>query len=171
MPSGKQKPKSRSGARAAASGQSAPEPVAARPKRSWTYGKGPIFPGRTKPTLTTALSGADFAAGHGDSSLKYADDYLFMPLQGATQWDALSHSWYGDTLYNGVPESAVASAGVGGATRLGIENVKGSMVGRGVLVDIDGVDTTFEVAVLAQTADLDLCRAFSPVYEFARRRH
>ena len=99
-------------------------------------GKGPIFPGRTRPTLTTALSGADFAAGHGNPNLKFADDYLFMPLQGATQWDALSHSWYGDTLYNGVPEGAVASAGVGGATRLGIENVKGSMVGRGVLVDL-----------------------------------
>jgi len=99
-------------------------------------GKGPIFPGRTRPTLTTAVSGADYAAGHGNANLKFADDYLFMPLQGATQWDALSHSWYGDSLYNGVPESAVASGGVGGATRLGIENVKGSMVGRGVLVDI-----------------------------------
>jgi hypothetical protein len=68
--------------------------------------------------------------------LKFADDYLFMPLQGATQWDGLSHAWYGETLYNGVPQSEVGSAGTGGARRLGVENVKDSMVGRGVLVDI-----------------------------------
>jgi kynurenine formamidase len=99
-------------------------------------GKGPIHPTRTPPTLTTSVSGADYAVGAIGADFKFADDYLFMPLQGATQWDGLSHAWYGDTLYNGVPESAVASAGAGGATRLGIENVKDSMVGRGVLVDI-----------------------------------
>ena len=98
-------------------------------------GKGPIYPTRMRPTLTTWVSGADYAVGGIEGDFKFADDYLFMPLQGATQWDGLSHAWYGETLYNGVPQSEVGSAATGGARRLGIENVKDSMVGRGVLVD------------------------------------
>lgn len=99
-------------------------------------GKGPIAPSRTPPTLTTVLSGADFEVGAVDDAFRFADDYIFMPLQGATQWDALSHAWYGDTLYNGVPQREVVSAGAGGARRLGIQNVKDSLVGRGVLIDV-----------------------------------
>ena len=34
---------------------------------------------------------------------KYADDYIFMPLQGATQWDSLAHVYYDDQIYNGLP--------------------------------------------------------------------
>ena len=57
--------------------------------------------------------------------------------QGSTQWDGLSHAWYGDTLYNGVNEAAIKSApAAGGATKLGIENVKTGFVGRAVLIDI-----------------------------------
>jgi kynurenine formamidase len=98
--------------------------------------KGPIYPGRLNPHRTMAISGADYAAGL-EADFKFADDYIYMPLQGSTQWDALAHAWYGKTLYNGVPESAIRSAPLaGGATRLGIENVKDSLVGRGVLIDV-----------------------------------
>jgi kynurenine formamidase len=98
--------------------------------------KGPVYPGRLNPHRTMVISGADYAAGF-ESEFKFADDYIYMPLQGSTQWDALSHAWYGETLYNGVPESAIRGAPVaGGATRLGIENVKDSLVGRGVLIDV-----------------------------------
>jgi kynurenine formamidase len=98
--------------------------------------KGPIYPGRLNPHRTMRISGADYAAGF-EAEFKFADDYIYMPLQGSTQWDALSHVWSGNTLYNGVPESAIRGAPVaGGATRLGIENVKDSLIGRGVLIDV-----------------------------------
>jgi len=101
--------------------------------------EGPVFPGRLAPHHTMVLTGADYQAGLGNTigSMKFADDYLYMPLQGSTQWDGLSHAWYDEFLYNGVHQSAIRSApSAGGATRLGIENVKNSLVGRGILVDI-----------------------------------
>ncbi len=45
---------------------------------------------------------------------KYADDYIFMPLQGSTQWDSLAHVFYDDQMYNGFSTSEVT---VVGATR------------------------------------------------------
>jgi len=103
--------------------------------------EGPVFPGRLAPHHTMVVTGADYEVGaKGPMALgdvTFADDYIYMPLQGSTQWDALSHSWYGGRLYNGVPQSAIRSApAAGGATKLGIENVKDSLVGRGVLVDL-----------------------------------
>ena len=80
---------------------------------------GPVFPGRVPPLRLMAVSGADYAAGEKPAfgaPFHIADDYLFMPIQGSTQWDALSHAWEGDTLYNGVPQTAVRGSG---ATRLG----------------------------------------------------
>ena len=103
---------------------------------------GPVFPPRMPPHHTMVITGADYIADpsvapFGPSPMRFADDYIYMPLQGSTQWDALSHAWYEGTLYNGVPESAIRSApSAGGATKLGIQNVKDSLVGRGVLVDV-----------------------------------
>jgi kynurenine formamidase len=98
---------------------------------------GPVFPPRLPPLRLMAMSGADVAAGEPASpaaaGLHIADDYVFMPLQGSTQWDALAHAWTGDRLYNGVPQTEVRGSG---AARLGIENAKESLVGRGVLVDV-----------------------------------
>lgn len=72
-----------------------------------------------------------YAAG----PMRFNDDYIMMPLQTATQWDALSHVYYDGLLYNGYPASAVTSFG---ATELGIEHVaeRGGVVGRGVLLDV-----------------------------------
>jgi kynurenine formamidase len=100
---------------------------------------GPVFPTRIPHQHFMVQTGSDYAAGEpaffGNS--KFADDYIYMPLQGSTQWDGLSHAWYGDTLYNGVNEAAIKSApAAGGATKLGIENVKTGFVGRAVLIDI-----------------------------------
>tara|TARA_Y100000310_G_scaffold271183_1_gene285567 strand:- start:2404 stop:3420 length:1017 start_codon:yes stop_codon:yes gene_type:complete len=101
---------------------------------------GPVYPGRLSPHHIMVATGADYSAGAtglGFGNMKFADDYIYMPLQGSTQWDALSHAWYGDHLYNGVNQSEIRSSpGAGGATRLGVENVKTSFVGRGVLIDI-----------------------------------
>jgi len=100
---------------------------------------GPVYPGRLAPHHTMVNAGTDYDAGMPPmvGKMKFADDYIYMPLQGSTQWDALSHAWYQDTLYNGVPQGAIRSSpGAGGATRLGIENLKTSMIGRGVLIDV-----------------------------------
>jgi len=102
---------------------------------------GPVFPPRLPPHHTMTITGADYladpgASPFGESAIRFADDYIYMALQGSTQWDSLAHGWYGGSLYNGVPESAIRSSGAGGATKLGIENVKTGFVGRGVLIDV-----------------------------------
>ncbi|WP_068180081.1 cyclase family protein [Mycobacterium sp. UM_CSW] len=65
---------------------------------------------------------------------RFNDDMIIMPLQAATQWDAFSHVYYEDKLYNGFPASSVTSQG---AYRCGIDKVdcKG-IVSRGVLLDL-----------------------------------
>jgi kynurenine formamidase len=103
---------------------------------------GPVFPPRQPPLHTMLATGADFVADpgfspFGPSPMRFADDHISMPLQGSTQWDALSHAWYGDELYNGVSQAAIRSApAAGGATKLGIQHWKESLIGRGVLVDV-----------------------------------
>jgi len=101
---------------------------------------GPVYPGRLTPHHTMVATGADVLANPATTApgrVHFADDYIYMPLQGSTQWDALSHAWYDGKLYNGFSPAAIRSApGGGGATRLGIQNVKDRMVGRGVLIDI-----------------------------------
>ncbi len=60
-------------------------------------------------------------------------DALMMPSHSGTHMDALCHMWYGNQLYNGFDASEhVTSYGV---TRDSIDRV-GSIVGRGVLLDI-----------------------------------
>ena len=70
-----------------------------------------------------------FSAG----PFRFNDDMIIMPLQAATQWDALSHVYYEEKLYNGFPSSGVTSqgakhCGIGAAIEKGI-------VSRGVLLD------------------------------------
>jgi hypothetical protein len=115
---------------------------------------GPVFPGRVPPLRLMSVSGADYAAGEPlafGAPFHIADDYLFMPIQGSTQWDALSHAWQGEALYNGVPQTEVRGSG---ANRLGIQNVKDGLVGRGVLIDVLGHKEARSDAAIAR-ADLE----------------
>ncbi len=66
---------------------------------------------------------------------RFTDDYVIMPLQSGTQWDALSHFYYEGLLYNGYPAKAVTSLG---AMKDAIDPVarRGHIVGRGVLLDV-----------------------------------
>ena len=66
---------------------------------------------------------------------RFNDDYIMMPLQAATQWDALAHVYYNERLYNGYPSDVVTSFG---ATRNSIDQVAaaGHLVARGVLLDV-----------------------------------
>ena len=46
-----------------------------------------------------------------DNPFRFNDDMIVMPLQAATQWDALIHVYYEDKLYNGFPADSVTSFG------------------------------------------------------------
>lgn len=90
--------------------------------------------GRHNPIHYMIQSGTDAFSGRQDADgLRYADDAITMPLQCGTQWDALSHVFYDDSMYNGYDIRLVDSHG---AARCGIEKVSDGMVGRAVLLDI-----------------------------------
>ncbi|MBB4775928.1 cyclase family protein [Actinomadura livida] len=91
-----------------------------------------------------------------DNPFRFNDDMIIMPLQAATQWDALSHTYYDGKLYNGFPASAVTSQG---ATRCGIDKVidKG-IATRGVLLDVvahRGDEVCLDPAVVITPEELD----------------
>lgn len=96
---------------------------------------GPRIPTRQPPHHFFTATGTDAAAGGDTASANvgFTDDYIYMPLQGSTQWDALPHAFYGGKLYNGYSITEVRASG---ARRLGIDNVKNGLVGRGVLIDM-----------------------------------
>jgi kynurenine formamidase len=66
--------------------------------------------------------------------MRFNVDLVIMPLQAATQWDALAHVYYDGLMYNGYPASLVNSFG---ASKLEIAkaDVKG-ITSRGVLLDV-----------------------------------
>lgn len=87
---------------------------------------------RTNPIRLMAETGQEqmFPGG-----FRYADDYVFMPLQAGSQYDALAHVHYDGFLYNGHPAGGLT---VKGAAACGIENQSNGIVGRGVLLDVAG---------------------------------
>jgi kynurenine formamidase len=89
---------------------------------------------------------------------RYADDYIVMPLQGASQWDGLSHVFYDDKMYNGYPSTEVTEHG---AKTLGIEHAGKGVAGRGVLLDVarhKGVEW-MELGEVITPEDLDATAA------------
>lgn len=89
--------------------------------------------GRINPVLLLSETGAD--QDHFPGAFHYADDYVFMPLQSASQWDGLAHVYYDDQLYNGFPASDITPHG---AKHLSIEHQAKGIVGRSVLIDVAG---------------------------------
>ena len=91
---------------------------------------------------------------HRPGAFHYADDFVFMPLQAASQWDGLAHVFYDDQLYNGFPASDV---GPRGAMHCSIDKLAKGIVGRGVLLDLarlKGVDW-MEAGEVITPEDLD----------------
>jgi kynurenine formamidase len=86
--------------------------------------------GRINPVRLMSETGADQQF---PGAFHYADDYVFMPLQSASQWDGLAHVFYDDQLYNGFPATDV---GPHGAKHCSIDKLAKGIVGRGVLLDI-----------------------------------
>lgn len=95
--------------------------------------EGPQFgqAGRVNPVhLMTATDGRMSADPDG---IRYADDFIMMPLQCATQWDSLAHVHYGGQLYNG---HSIATLTAAGAAKNGIDKQAAGIVSRGVLLDL-----------------------------------
>jgi kynurenine formamidase len=76
--------------------------------------------GRINPVRLMSETGQDQEF---PGAFHYADDYIFMPLQAASQWDGLAHVFYDEVMYNGFPASDITKQAKG-------------IVGRGVLLDI-----------------------------------
>ena len=90
--------------------------------------------GRFNPIHLMLRTGTDAWSGVLDHrKIRTADDVVIMPMQCGTQWDGLSHVFYGDTMWNGYDCRNVTSMG---AQKCGIEKTKHKMAGRGVLLDI-----------------------------------
>lgn len=91
--------------------------------------------GRVNPIHVMLQDGGDVVSGAQDHlpALRYTDDAIFMPLQCATQWDALAHIFHDGKMYNGYGPEQVSSQG---AKRNAITNLNDRAVGRGVLLDI-----------------------------------
>lgn len=107
--------------------------------------------GRINPVRLMSETGDD---QHFPGAFHYADDYVFMPLQSASQWDGLAHVYYDEQLYNGFPSSDV---GPHGAKHCSIDKMAKGIVGRGVLLDIarlKGVEW-LEQGYAISPADLD----------------
>lgn len=89
---------------------------------------------RFNPVHTFLVTGTDCCVNMEDfRDIRGADDMITMPLQCGTQWDALSHIFYYDKMWNGYDGRLV---GADGAKKCGIETMRDHMVGRGVLLDI-----------------------------------
>ncbi|MCS6927112.1 MAG: cyclase family protein, partial [Candidatus Binatia bacterium] len=69
--------------------------------------------GRFNPIHFMLQDGGDVAVGAQDHlpNIRYTDDAVTMPLQCATQWDALAHIMYEGKMYNGYAASEVTSTG------------------------------------------------------------
>lgn len=78
---------------------------------------------------------AGVASWRVDDLLRFNEDYIVMPLQAATQWDALSHVYYDEKLYNGYPANTCTSFGAA-KNSIATVGAAGGIVSRGVLLDV-----------------------------------
>ncbi len=118
------------------------------------------FGGRTNPLHFMLQDGGDVASGAQDfiPGLRYCDDAVTMPLQCATQWDALAHIYFDGKMYNDRGPEWVNS---NGARANSIDKVKAKIVSRGVLLDIPRLKGKpwLEPGEAIHPADLDAAAA------------
>lgn len=96
----------------------------------------PVWPGRDSAKRMNVLDHGHFMVGKAPNfpgDIEYADDVMFLYLQGSTQYDALGHVWCGDKLYNGYD----AKTTIGGMTKASVLPLaERGIVGRAVLIDM-----------------------------------
>jgi kynurenine formamidase len=93
------------------------------------------FAGRVNPIHYMMQDGGDVVSGAQSwiPTLRYTDDAIVMPLQCATQWDALAHIFFDGKMYNDRSPNLVHS---GGAEKNSIMPLRDRVATRGVLLDI-----------------------------------
>jgi kynurenine formamidase len=64
---------------------------------------------------------------------RYSDDFVFMALQAASQWDALAHVHYGGFMYNGFSTENIDEYGT---RKCDVTQLNPGVVSRGVLIDV-----------------------------------
>jgi len=118
---------------------------------------------RPNPVRTMKETGT---TQHYPGAFRYADDYVFMALQAASQWDAVAHVFYDEQLYNGFPSSSVS---VNGAARCSVDRLSPGVVGRGVLLDVPRLrgERWLEAGEAITPDDLDQAVAAQQVDIFA----
>lgn len=86
----------------------------------------------------------------------WTDDYLEMPVQTGSHWDALSHVFYDGHMYNGFGSDAIKPDG---ARKGSITRVADRMIGRGVLLDVPALDGRdhLDIGEAIEAEDLDAC--------------
>lgn len=108
------------------------------------------------PKWTDNSVARELAGFFSENPFRFNEDMIIMPLQAATQWDALSHVYYEDQLYNGFSSDSVTSLG---AFHCGIDKVDGKgITTRGVLLDLvrhRGADTFLEAGNPITADELD----------------
>lgn len=96
----------------------------------------PVWPGRNPAQRMNVLDHGHFMVGKGPhfpGEIEYADDVMFLYLQGSTQYDALGHVWCGEHLYNGFD----AKTTIGGMSKASVYPLaERGIVGRAVLIDM-----------------------------------
>jgi kynurenine formamidase len=93
------------------------------------------FAGRVNPIHYMMQDGGDVVSGAQDwiPTLRYTDDAIVMPLQCATQWDALAHIFFDGKMYNDGSPTLVHS---NGAEKNSIMPLRDRIATRGVLLDM-----------------------------------
>lgn len=89
--------------------------------------------GRVRPNPMRFMKETGHTPQPYTGAFRYADDYVVMALQAATQWDSLAHVHYDGEIYNGFPATVVSERG---ASHGAITNLLPAVVGRAVLVDV-----------------------------------
>jgi kynurenine formamidase len=122
------------------------------------------FAGRVNPIHCMLQDGGDIVTGAQDfiPGLRYCDDTITMPLQCATQWDALSHIYFDGKMYNDRGPEEVTSSG---ARSNAITALKDKIVSRGILLDIPRLKNKpwLEPGEAIHPADLDAAAAMAKV--------
>lgn len=122
------------------------------------------FGGRVNPLHSMLQDGGDIVNGAQDflPGLRYCDDAITMPLQCATQWDALSHIYFDGKMYNDRGPEQVTSTG---ARANAITALKDKIVTRGVLLDVPRLKGKpwLEPGEAIYPADLDAAAAAAKV--------
>ncbi len=93
------------------------------------------YAGRVNPIHYMMQDGGDVVSGAQDwiPTLRYTDDAIVMPLQCATQWDALAHIFFDGKMYNDRSPTLVHS---NGAEKNSIMPLRDRIATRGVLLDM-----------------------------------